>query len=99
MPVPNVIATAIPIALPVARMLRYDVVPPVRRKIISAANLARAISALSQIPDRAISRVRELRRTIAAIDISGRELTCADRRASIGINVVLTIPRRAHPNR
>jgi hypothetical protein len=74
-------------------MLCGDVIPPVRRKIISAANLACAIPVLSQIPDRAISRVRELRRTIAAIDISRRELACADRPASIGTTVVLTISR------
>src|SRR5439155_25985772 len=47
MPAPNVIAAAIPIALPVARMLRYDVVPPVRGKIISTAHLACASSLAS----------------------------------------------------
>src|SRR5437016_10235140 len=70
MPAPNVIAAAIPIALPVARMLRYDVVPPVRGKIISTANLGCAVSPVSGVCNRAISCVRESRRTIAAIDIS-----------------------------
>src|SRR6266568_2017495 len=56
MSVPNVIAAAIPIALPVTRMLRDDVVPPIRRKIIPGANLACAISIASQIRIRAIFR-------------------------------------------
>ena len=83
MPAPNVIAAAIPIALPVARMLRYDVVPPVRGKIISTAHLACASSLASQVRNRAISCVRKLRRTIAAIDISARKLTRTDRSARI----------------
>jgi hypothetical protein len=44
MAIPHVIAAAIPIAVPVARMLRGDMIPPVRRKIISVANLAPATS-------------------------------------------------------
>jgi hypothetical protein len=73
MSAPDVIAVAIPIALPVARVLRDNVVPPVCGKIIPGANLACAISIASQIRIRAISR--ELVRTINAIDIiSAREL-------------------------
>src|SRR5207302_11016639 len=49
MSLPDVIAAAIPIALPVSRMLRDDVIPPVRRKIICAPNLATAGSFVSQI--------------------------------------------------
>ena len=74
MSVPDVIAVAIPIALPITRVLGDDVIPPVRRKIIPGANLACAVSIASQIRSRAI--FRELVRTINAIDIiSARELT------------------------
>src|SRR5437763_15191504 len=60
-------------------MLRDDVVPPIRREIISAANLSNAISVVSRIRNRAISCVRELRRPIDAIDASLHDLVRADR--------------------
>src|SRR5256885_17107479 len=60
-------------------MLRDDVVPPIRGKIIPAPNLANAISVVSRIRNRAVSCVRESRRTIAAIDISARDLSRTDR--------------------
>src|SRR3989441_12888632 len=71
-------------------MLRDDVIPPVGRKIISAANLACAIAVTSQIRDRAISCVRELRRPIAAIDISAGKLIRTDRSAGIRTDVLRT---------
>ena len=37
---PEMVAIPIPIAMPVGRMLREDAVVPIRRKIISIANLA-----------------------------------------------------------
>ena len=79
MSVPDVIAVAIPIALPITRVLGDDVIPPVRRKIIPGANLACAVSIASQIRNRTISCVRELIRTIDAIDISVPELIRIDR--------------------
>jgi hypothetical protein len=79
MSAPDVIATAIPIPLPVARVLRDNVIPPVRGKTISAADLAGADSVTSQIRSRTISCLRELIRTIDAIDISARELIRTDR--------------------
>src|SRR5207237_9974215 len=69
---------------------RDNVLPQVGRTLISAANLGCAIAVTSQIRDRAISCVRELRRTITAIDISARKLIRTDRSAGIRTDVLRT---------
>ena len=72
MSMPPVVAASVPITMPIGRMLRDDVISPVRRETVSTPDLACAISFASRIGNRVISSVREIGETIAAIDISAR---------------------------
>jgi hypothetical protein len=51
MSVPPVVSVPIPISMPIRRMLCEDVVMPIRRKIISIANLTTAGSLACYIRD------------------------------------------------
>ena len=58
MSMPPMVATAVPIMMPVRGMLRKDMVPPIRAKsVVSVANLTNAISDVLRGRDRAISSV------------------------------------------
>src|SRR5438874_8929453 len=86
MPVPDVITAAVPIAVPVRRMLREDVIMPVRRKIISVANLTATGSVACHVCDRLIFTVRKTLDVIAAIHICTRELASSKRAAHVRIH-------------
>ena len=84
MPVPPMVGVTIPIGMQVCRMLREDVVVPVRGKIVSIANLSTAGSLTCYIGERLISAVRKM--IISAIHIAPRELVPGKRAAHVRIH-------------
>jgi hypothetical protein len=102
MSIPRMVAVAIPIAVPVTRMLRGDVIPPVRRQTVSAPDLACGSSSVAWVSNPTIFSIRDSGNTIAAIDISARDLSPTNRSTRIrmdGLRAELHRSRRTHPNR